>query len=64
MKRCTVCHDRARAGLVFCLECESLYDRMRKREHTIAGLIAWTAKRARKCERARAARASGKGTKR
>jgi hypothetical protein len=45
---CVVCMRRRCAGYLFCRTCARSYDRQVARDETIAALIIWCAKRARR----------------
>jgi hypothetical protein len=56
MKRdvCVVCSERPRVGMLFCKLCGRSYDRVVRRDSTIASIAIWAAERARRCEKRRA----------
>jgi len=53
MKLCVVCMERPRSGSVFCEACRKSWEQDAEKDETLAAAIIWTAKRARKFERAR-----------
>lgn len=58
MKRdtCVVCDERPRVGMLFCRLCGRSYDRVVRRDSTIASIAMWATERARRCERRRSKR--------
>lgn len=54
MKLCCVCMKNPREGSLLCRSCGKSYDQDREMgDCTVAGIVIWAAKRARRFERAR-----------